>query len=158
MIVLPPLLMHLVDEDNSVKPKLGRNLAYSFLNSVSYTFFNKTSTLKDKSICKDHDHEILRPHLTSTWMPNAIGSEPGKSVIFAEAEVIWRENRIQCLILMISLVALCFSDCARIGSNPRVVSEFNLSVFESAGLFKHCSNEIDWRHNTVHSETCSCRC
>lgn len=88
MIVLPPLLMHLVDEDNSVKPKLGRNLAYSFLNSISYTFYEKNATLKDKMICKDHDHEILKPHLTSTWMPNAIGSMSGKSVIFAEAEVI----------------------------------------------------------------------
>lgn len=87
MIVLPPLLMHLVDEDNSVKSKLGRSLAYSFLNSVAYTFYDKNTTIKDKSVCKDHDHEILKPHLTSTWMPNAIGSMPGKSVIFAEAEV-----------------------------------------------------------------------
>lgn len=89
MIVLPPLLMHLVDEDNSVKSKLGRSLAYSFLNSVAYTFFDKNTTIKDKSVCKDHDHEILKPHLTSTWMPNAIGAMPGKSVIFAEAEVIF---------------------------------------------------------------------
>lgn len=87
MIVLPPLLMHLVDEDNSVKPKLASSLAYSFLNSVLYTFFDKNTTSKDKSICKDHDHEILKPHLTSTWMPNAIGSMSGKSVVFAEAEV-----------------------------------------------------------------------
>lgn len=87
MIVLPPLLMHLVDEDNSVKPKLGRNLAYSFLNAVSYSFYDKNTTAKEKSFCKDHDHEVLKPHLTSTWMPNAIGSMSGKSVIFAEAEV-----------------------------------------------------------------------
>jgi len=87
MIVLPPLLMHLVDEDNSIKPKLGRNLAYSFLNSIAYTFFDKNTTVKDRTLCKDHDHEILKPHMTSTWMPNAIGSMSGKSVIFAEAEV-----------------------------------------------------------------------
>lgn len=87
MIVLPPLLMHLVDEDNSVKPKLGRNLAYSFLNSIAYNFNSRNSTVKEKYFCKDHDHEVLKPHLTSTWMPNAIGSNPGKSVIFAEAEV-----------------------------------------------------------------------
>ena len=87
MIVLPPLLMHLVDEDNSIKPKLGRNLAYSFLNSIAYAFYEKNTTIKDKLTCKDHDHELLRPHMTSTWMPNAIGSMGGKSVIFAEAEV-----------------------------------------------------------------------
>ncbi|MBO1316805.1 hypothetical protein, partial [Klebsiella pneumoniae] len=84
---LPPLLMHLVDEDNSIKPKLGKNLAFSFLNSIVYSLSEKNSTLKDRSICKDHDHELLRPHLTSTWMPNAIGSMSGRSVIFAEAEV-----------------------------------------------------------------------
>lgn len=87
MIVLPPLLMHLVEEDNSIKPKLGRNLAYSFLNSIAYTFYDKNATVKDKKLCKDHDHEMLKPHLTSTWMPNAIGSLSGQSVIFAEAEV-----------------------------------------------------------------------
>lgn len=87
MIVLPPLLMHMLDEDNSVKPKLGRNLAYSFLNSITYTFSDKNATIKDNSICKDHDHEVLKPHLTSTWMPNSVGSMSGKSVVFAESEV-----------------------------------------------------------------------
>jgi hypothetical protein len=87
MLVLPPLLMHLVDEDNSIKPKLGRNLAFSFLNSIVYSLSEKNTTIKDKAICKDHDHELLKPLLTSTWMPNAIGSMSGKSVIFAEAEV-----------------------------------------------------------------------
>jgi hypothetical protein len=87
MIVLPTLLMHMVDEDNSVKPKIGRNLAFSFLNSVSYSFNEKNSTIKDNTICKDHDHEVLKHHLTSTWMPNSIGSMSGKSVVFAESEV-----------------------------------------------------------------------
>jgi hypothetical protein len=79
--------MHLQEEDNSIKPKLGRNLAYSFLNSISYSFYERNSTKKD--ICKDHDHELLKPHLTSTWIPNAIGSMSGKSVVFAEAEVMF---------------------------------------------------------------------
>lgn len=79
--------MHLVDEDNSIKPKLGRNLAFSFLNSIAYSLSEKNMTIKDWSVCKDHDHELLKPHLTSTWMPNAIGSMSGKSLIFAEAEV-----------------------------------------------------------------------
>jgi hypothetical protein len=81
--------MHLVDEDNSIKPKMGRNLAYSFLNSITYAFAEKNSTVKDRSTCKDHDHEQLKPHMTSTWMPAAIGSMAGKSVVFAEAEVIF---------------------------------------------------------------------
>lgn len=89
MIVLPPLLMHMVDENNEVEQKDDKNLAYSFLNSIQYTFFDKNTTNKNKSICKEHNHEILKPHLTSTWMPNAVGSLPGKSVIFAETEVSW---------------------------------------------------------------------
>ncbi|CAG9802441.1 unnamed protein product [Chironomus riparius] len=88
MLVLPPLLMHLVDEDNSIKPKLGKSMTFSFLNSISYSLIEKNSTVKDKLTCKDHDHELLKPHLTSTWMPNAIGSMSGKSVIFAEAEIV----------------------------------------------------------------------
>lgn len=87
MIVLPPLLMHLVDEDNSVKPKLSKGFAFSFLSSVAYAFHDKNSTTRDTFFCKDHNHEILKPHLTSTWMPNAVGSMSGKSLIFAEAEV-----------------------------------------------------------------------
>jgi hypothetical protein len=87
MLVLPPLLMHLVDEDNSIKPRLGRNLAFSFLNSIVYSLSEKANATTKGSTCKDHDHELLRPHLTSTWMPNAIGSISGKSAIFAEAEV-----------------------------------------------------------------------
>ncbi|KAG5682597.1 hypothetical protein PVAND_011940 [Polypedilum vanderplanki] len=70
MLVLPPLLMHLLLKLNRV------------------FVVRKDSTLKDRSICKDHDHELLRPHLTSTWMPNAIGSMSGRSVIFAEAEIV----------------------------------------------------------------------
>lgn len=79
--------MHMVDEDNSVKPKLGRSLAFSFLNPITYTAFNDKNATKDNSICKDHDHEVLKPHLTSTWMPNSVGSMSGKSVVFAESEV-----------------------------------------------------------------------
>ena len=92
MIVLPPLLMHMVDENNEVAQKDDKNLAYSFLNSIQYTFFDKNNTNKNKSICKDHSHEILKPHLTSTWMPNAVGGLPGKSVIFAETEVMNKFN------------------------------------------------------------------
>lgn len=79
--------MHLMDEGNSVKPKFASNPAYSFLNSVSYGFATKNNTLRDGAICKEHEYEQLKPHLTSTWMPNAIGSMSGRSVIFAEAEV-----------------------------------------------------------------------
>jgi hypothetical protein len=130
MIVLPPLLMHMLDEDNSVKPKLGRNLAYSFLNSITYTFNDKNATIKDNSICKDHDHEVLKPHLTSTWMPNSVGSMSGKSVVFAESEVsvVWQHAKqpgkgrrdFNFLIYIHNFRRLCKSRCrylARVSSS-----------------------------------------
>ena len=86
IIVLPPVQMKLVDESESKMPKVGMNIAYSFLNALQYKFYDGNSN--DSSvICPDHNHELLRPILTSTWMPNAIGSMPGRSAIFAENQV-----------------------------------------------------------------------
>lgn len=39
--------------------------------------------------CVAHDHELLKPQLISTWMPNGVGSMPGKRTIFAETQVSW---------------------------------------------------------------------
>lgn len=39
------------------------------------------------TICLDHDHELLKPQLISTWMPNGVGSMPGKRAIFSETQV-----------------------------------------------------------------------
>jgi hypothetical protein len=78
--------MKLVDESDSKMPKVGMNIAYSFLNALQYKFYDGNAN--DSSvICPDHNHELLRPILTSTWMPNAIGSMAGRSAIFAENQV-----------------------------------------------------------------------
>lgn len=61
------------------------NPAYSFLNTIQYNFYNEATS--DISICLDHDHELLKPHIISTWMPSGVGSLPGKRVIFAETQV-----------------------------------------------------------------------
>lgn len=37
--------------------------------------------------CLEHDHEILRPIIVSTWMPEKVGGLPGKSLVFAESQV-----------------------------------------------------------------------
>lgn len=78
--------MNLVDESESTVPKVQTNIAYSFLRSLQYKF-NEGMTNDSTVICADHDHELLRPVLTSTWMPNAIGSMAGRSAIFAENQV-----------------------------------------------------------------------
>lgn len=90
IIVLPPVQMCLVDEAESKMPKVKPSKAFSFLNSLQYQFealsFNDTVSTS-KPPCSDHDHEMLKPILTSTWMPNAVGAMPGKSLIFAENQV-----------------------------------------------------------------------
>lgn len=93
IIVLPPVQMKLVDESDSKMPKIHANIAYSFLNALEYKFYDgnlndsNVQPVSNSAICPDHDHEILRPTLTSTWMPNAIGSMAGRSAIFAENQV-----------------------------------------------------------------------
>lgn len=37
--------------------------------------------------CLEHDHEILRPVIVSTWMPEKVGGLLGKSLVFAESQV-----------------------------------------------------------------------
>lgn len=37
--------------------------------------------------CLEHDHELLRPIIVSTWMPEKVGGLPGKSLVFAESQV-----------------------------------------------------------------------
>lgn len=86
IIVLLPVQMNLVDESESTMPKVHTNIAYSFLSSLKYKF-NEGISNQSSVICSDHDHELLRPILTSTWMPNAIGSMAGRSAIFAENQV-----------------------------------------------------------------------
>lgn len=78
--------MNLVDESESKMPKVGTSIAYSFLNSLMYKFYDGNSS-DSTAICTDHNHELLYPILTSAWMPNAIGSMAGISAIFAENQV-----------------------------------------------------------------------
>lgn len=78
--------MNLVDESDSEMTKVRANIAYSFLDTLQYKFHDGNAN--DSSvICPDHNHEMLRPLLTSTWMPNAIGSIAGRSTVFAENQV-----------------------------------------------------------------------
>ena len=86
IIVLPPVQINLMDESDSKMPKVKPNSAFSFLSTLQYRFIDGNAN-DTTAICPDHDHELLRPILTSTWMPNAIGSMAGRSTIFAENQV-----------------------------------------------------------------------
>lgn len=62
------------------------NIAYSFLDTISYHFSDKLP-LSQNTVCLDHDYDLLKPQLISTWMPNSVGALPGKRAIFTESQV-----------------------------------------------------------------------
>lgn len=64
---------------------LNRNRAINF-PGVSRSFFDANGALPNT--CDDHDPELLTPIITGTWMPEAVGGLQGKSVIFAETQII----------------------------------------------------------------------
>ena len=87
IVVLPPVEMNLVADDTKITlPQIRPNLAYSFLSSLQYKFL-EGNVSEATRICLGHDHELLKPSLTSTWMPNAVGSMSGHSTVFAETQV-----------------------------------------------------------------------
>lgn len=58
----------------------------SLSSSSSVSLANQTLG-PTNGACLEHDHELLRPQLIGTWMPNGVGSMPGRRVIFAETQV-----------------------------------------------------------------------
>jgi hypothetical protein len=48
-----------------------------------------TSTLPTRYSppCTEHDHRLMRPVVVSTWMPEKVGGEPGRSRVFSETQV-----------------------------------------------------------------------
>lgn len=62
------------------------NLAYSFLNTIQYHFTDEITPAG--VVCAEHDHELLKPQLISTWMPNGVGAMAGQRTVFAETQVI----------------------------------------------------------------------
>ncbi|XP_063706613.1 teneurin-a isoform X5 [Culicoides brevitarsis] len=87
IIVLPPVQMQLSDDLLAKNVKITPpNPALSFLNASQYNFDDNDDATK--AICADHDHELLKPQLTNTWMPNAVGEMPGQSIIFAETQIV----------------------------------------------------------------------
>ncbi|XP_063927987.1 teneurin-a isoform X7 [Zophobas morio] len=88
IVVLPPVHMQLNDESDVSTLHasfLSRNPAINF-PGVSRSLFGSTGALP--STCDDHDPELLKPVITGTWMPEAVGGLPGRSVIFAETQIV----------------------------------------------------------------------
>ncbi|XP_052873882.1 teneurin-a [Anopheles cruzii] len=96
IVVLPPVQMQINDNDDhddiSFIRSVPSNPAYSFLSSSQYRFLEDNPS--PVAVCLEHDHELLNPQLTSTWMPNGVGSMPGKNFIFAETQVVQESLKI----------------------------------------------------------------
>lgn len=79
------------------------NPALSFLSSSHYRFLS--DEISNEVICVEHDHELLKPQLITTWMPNAVGSAPGKNVIFAETQVSQFSNKMLSSVRSLGLLS-----------------------------------------------------
>ncbi|XP_018334333.1 teneurin-a isoform X2 [Agrilus planipennis] len=88
IVVLPPVHMELMEDakvEQSHTSFLARNPAIMF-QGVSRPFFHFNGDVP--VTCPDHDLELLKPIITGTWIPEAVGGFPGKSIIFAENQVV----------------------------------------------------------------------
>lgn len=63
----------------------------SFLSFMAYNIIGfpgiSMGLFSEHGPCLEHDHELLRPIIVSTWMPEKVGGLPGKSLVFAESQV-----------------------------------------------------------------------
>ncbi|CAH0560894.1 unnamed protein product [Brassicogethes aeneus] len=88
IVVLPPVEMQLADElsnKNGHSSFLSRNPAINF-PGVSRSLFTSNGVLPNT--CEEHDPEFLNPLITGTWMPEAVGGMQGRSVVFAETQIV----------------------------------------------------------------------
>lgn len=67
---------------------------FMFLSSLPFMAYNiigfpgiSMGLFSEHGPCLEHDHELLRPIIVSTWMPEKVGGLPGKSLVFAESQV-----------------------------------------------------------------------
>ncbi|XP_046747872.1 teneurin-a isoform X3 [Diprion similis] len=81
IVVLPPVAMTLSEESESYRPNQPPSPAVGF-PGISMGLFG------ERGPCLEHDHEILRPIIVGTWMPEKVGGLPGKSLVFAETQIV----------------------------------------------------------------------
>ncbi|XP_066592793.1 teneurin-a [Prorops nasuta] len=81
IVVLPPIVMTLSKKGETYKSKQPPSPAVGF-PGISMGLFSEHGP------CMEHDHEILRPIIVSTWMPEKVGGLPGKSLVFAESQIV----------------------------------------------------------------------
>ncbi|XP_055682330.1 teneurin-a isoform X2 [Lutzomyia longipalpis] len=89
IVVLPPVQMQLSEDEEHLRPLIKTtppNPAFSFLNTIQYHFTDES--VPPGVVCLEHDHELLKPQLFGTWMPNGVGAMAGHRNIFAETQIV----------------------------------------------------------------------
>ncbi|XP_043269073.1 teneurin-a isoform X3 [Venturia canescens] len=78
IVVLPPVIMTLSEEGESYKSNQPPSPAVGISMGL----------LGENGPCLEHDYEMLRPIIVSTWMPEKVGGLPGESLVFAESQIV----------------------------------------------------------------------
>ncbi|XP_023702268.1 teneurin-a isoform X2 [Cryptotermes secundus] len=111
IVVLPPVAMQLSDDTDIYRDAGGNSLPYVYSRSTNQwelprffrvwqswgsmpVFPSSPLTSGEHGPCMDHDHEMLHPVVMSTWMPDKVGGMPGKSLVFAETQILQESIRI----------------------------------------------------------------
>ncbi|XP_008203483.1 teneurin-a isoform X4 [Nasonia vitripennis] len=87
IVVLPPVVLTIGEEGESFKsinqppsPAIGGK-------TPGFPGFS-ANLFDEHGPCMEHDHETLRPIIVGTWMPEKVGGLPGKSLVFAETQIV----------------------------------------------------------------------
>ncbi|XP_023248034.1 teneurin-a [Copidosoma floridanum] len=90
IVVLPPVVLTIADEENSFRPiNQPPSPAIGKYPTVPLGFPGFSGSLFDEhGPCMEHDHETLFPIIVGTWMPEKVGGLPGKSLVFAETQIV----------------------------------------------------------------------
>ncbi|XP_068081732.1 teneurin-a [Anabrus simplex] len=91
IVVLPPIVMQLSDDTDTYNDNPGTSGFSMSIPGVSVPYLSSNS---QRGPCLDHDHELLRPIVLSTWMPEKVGGVPGRSLVFAETQILQESIRI----------------------------------------------------------------
>ncbi|XP_014290946.3 teneurin-a isoform X3 [Halyomorpha halys] len=135
IVVLAPIFMQLSDEtaeqfrENQPPPALALGLG-SLVHNLP---------------CIDHDETLLMPVILSTWMPEKVGGMPGKSLIFAETQMLQESIRIPG-----SGLHLMYRTSLAPGYLSKVVMRLTRSKIPKSLVKVHVRVEIE---GSVHTKT-----
>ncbi|XP_054267852.1 teneurin-a-like isoform X4 [Macrosteles quadrilineatus] len=137
IVVLPPITMQLGDDADGYR---GPPHPVLSLGAPSLT-----TALHMVEPCLDHDNTLLVPVVLSTWMPEKVGGMAGKSLIFAETQMLQESIRIPG-----SGLHLMYRSSLASGYLSRVVMRLTHSLIPRSLVRVHVRVEIE---GSVHSKT-----